>query len=372
MYAVILAGGGGTRLWPLSTPDRPKPFLPLLADGRTLFERTLERLLAGPELPLEPARDVYVIVDGRFEALAHEQLTGAWGSLPPEHVIAEPQGRNTAAAVALATAAIERDDDDVMVVLPADHLIDRGREGVFRGVLAAAESELARGAFGIDSPLVTLGVQPARPATEYGYLIPDLARQQRRALTAYPLERFQEKPDAELAARLVARPGVAWNAGMFLWRRRAVRDALLRYPKAAPIWDVVAGGWRAGTLARAYADLAALATSIDYAVLEPASAEGLVVMGSMDVGWSDLGSWSVLLATLGCPASVSGRVVQPGQTADLEGADLLVVRDGGRLAILDGPGRMEPRTGPAALLSGARPHRGIVEALLDRCAQQES
>ncbi len=163
MYIVILAGGGGTRLWPLSTPDRPKPFLPLLPDGESLFQRTMRRL-DGPELAsFDPARDLYVIVDGRFAELARGQARAIAPGLPDDHILAEPTGRNTAAAIALATAAIERDDDDVMVVLPADHLIPRDKEGVFRAVLEAADRELARDFPDIPDALVTLGVQTRPP-----------------------------------------------------------------------------------------------------------------------------------------------------------------------------------------------------------------
>src|SRR5215207_64905 len=162
MYVVIMAGGGGTRLWPLSRPERPKPFLPLLGD-ETLLQATVRRLLGGPELGGLGLSDIAVVTDRRYGALIREQLG-------PVRILTEPIGRNTAAAVALATLAIERDESDVMVVLPADHRIDPAREGVFRQVIADAAAGLATGAFGITDPLVTLGVQPTHAATEYGYL----------------------------------------------------------------------------------------------------------------------------------------------------------------------------------------------------------
>ena len=317
MYVVILAGGGGTRLWPLSTPDRPKPFLPLLADGESLFQRTIRRL-QGPELgDFDVGQDLYVIVDGRFKKLAQEQARVEAPGLPDDHVLAEPTGRNTAAAIALATAAIERGDDDVMVVLPADHLIPAAREGVFRAVLDAADRELARDFPGIPDALVTLGVQTSRAATEYGYLRPELGSVVRRDLVGYRLKAFIEKPHRAQAEELIDEEGVAWNAGMFLWRRRAIRSALETYPKAAPIWAAVEAGRVSGDLAGAYERLEPVATSIDYAVMEPAAAAGRVVMGSMDVGWSDLGSWHALLDALGAPG-VDGRVVKPGEVVTLE------------------------------------------------------
>jgi mannose-1-phosphate guanylyltransferase len=373
MYVVILAGGGGTRLWPLSTPDRPKPFLPLLADGTSLFQRTIRRL-DGPELgSFKAARDLYVIVDGRFKELAQEQARAAAPGLPGAHVLAEPTGRNTAAAIALGTAAIERDEDEVMAVLPADHLIPADREGMFRAVLAAAELELAQDFPGVPDALVTLGVQTNRPATEYGYLRPELASVVRRDLVGYRLKAFIEKPDRAKAEVLIHEEGVAWNAGMFLWQRRAIRRALETYPKAAPIWAAVAAGVRNDDLVGAYERLEPFATSLDYAVMEPAAAAGQVVMGSMDVGWSDLGSWHALLAALSAPG-VEGRVVKPGEIVNLDPTDLLVDRDGwpeaGTFHLRAGPATMGPFDRPTALLRDAARHERVVTDLLARAQSQ--
>ncbi|HXR26272.1 MAG TPA: sugar phosphate nucleotidyltransferase [Candidatus Baltobacteraceae bacterium] len=374
MYVVILAGGGGTRLWPLSTPDRPKPFLPLLADGESLFQRTIGRLRAPGLGDFDVGHDLYVIVDGRFAQLARDQARAEAPGLDEAHVVAEPKGRNTAAAIALATAAIKRDDDEVMVVLPADHLIPGDKEGVFGAVLDAADRGLAQDFPGIPDALVTLGVQPDRPATEYGYLQPDVKRRvQRGGLDAYPLRAFIEKPDGARAERLIKQAGVAWNAGMFLWRRRAIRAALRAYPKAAPIWAAVEAGRRTGDLAGAYDRLEPFATSIDYAVMEPAAAAGQVVMGSMDVGWSDLGSWHALLGALGAP-DIDGRVVKPGEVVELGGGDLLVEREGwpadGAFHLAVGPATMGPFDRPTALLRDAARHERVVTDLLARARSQ--
>jgi mannose-1-phosphate guanylyltransferase len=371
MYVVILAGGGGTRLWPLSTPDRPKPYLPLLTDGQSLLQRTVGRL-RGPELaPFDLAQDLFMIVDARFAERARAQARAVAPGLRADHVIAEPTGRTTAAAIGLATIAIARPDEEVMVVLPADHYIGEAQEGRFRRVLAHAAQELARDFPGIPDALVTIGVRPDRPSTEYGYLRPDLHHEVERSLTAYPLLAFIEKPDAVRAAALTSEPGVAWNAGIFLWQRRAIRRALQTYPKAAPIWAAVAAGQRSGDLAEAYGRLAPNATSIDYAVMEPAAAAGRVVMGSMDVGWSDLGSWRALLAILGAPA-VEARVVPPGEAVEVGPADLLVERQGwpgpGALRRHRGPATMGPFEGPTALLLGAARHEPVLARLLARNA----
>ena len=352
MYAVILAGGGGTRLWPLSTPERPKPFLPLLGE-RTLLQLTADRL-AG--LIADDA--VYVVTDHRYGDLVRAQL-------PVATVVEEPLGRNTAAAVALATVAIDRPDDDVMAILPADHRI--ARPATFTEVLLAAAMHLATHPFGIDEPLVTLGVRPSHAATDYGYVRPFASRgAQLDGLQAYPVERFEEKPTPARAAELMAMPGVVWNAGMFLWRREVIGAALERH--ASDILEAVSRAWEAGSLDEAYPTIRSI--SIDYAVMEPASAAGQVVMGAMDVGWSDLGSWSAMLAELGA-GDVLGRVVQAGESAEVGPSDLAVLRRDGRLAIEAGPGRIAGEPGPSALLEGAAPRRAAIDALVARVTAAE-
>lgn len=349
-----MAGGGGTRLRPLSTAERPKPFLPLLPGGETLLQRTVARL-RGPELG--PPPDIAVVVSAAWAPLVAEQTPGV-------RLVVEPEGRNTAAAIALAALEPDRDPDAVMAVLPADHRIEPSREGLFRSVLRKAADHLATGSFGVASPLVTLGVDVTRPATEYGYLRPDVDRRQDvEGLAAYPLQAFEEKPDLGRAQALRAMPGVAWNAGMFLWRRRAVVEALERH---AP--EVVAGIRRglAGDLSAAYAALPS--RSIDYAVMEPAAAAGAVVMAAMEVGWTDVGTWPALLEVLGVPG-VEGGVVEAGAQGLAQAGDLLVERTPGaslRVRELE-RGPLTPAT-PVALLRGPAAARPAIEALLDRCS----
>jgi mannose-1-phosphate guanylyltransferase len=360
MDIVILAGGGGTRLYPLSTAERPKPFLPLLRPGpagspETLLQRTVRRVLDGPELPGLAADDITVVVARDYAPLVREQVPGA-------RVLEEPAGRNTAPAIALA-ALSPGDDDEVMVVLPADHRIER--EPDFRRTLAAA-ADIARGAFEIESPLVTLGVTPDRPAVEYGYLVPTGSLGAGSLRTA-PLARFEEKPSPDRAQTLLREPGVAWNAGMFLWRRRAIREALEVH--APDVAAALALGLREDRLDDAYERVRSV--SIDYAVMEPAASAGTVVMAAMDVGWSDLGGWSALLEALGSRAS--GRVVQAGERAVVGPSDLLVRRIDGRLVLENGPreGILDPG-GPAALLTGATADEAIVAELLARCSLPEA
>lgn len=359
MYVVIMAGGGGTRLRPLSTAGRPKPFLPLLPTGETLLQRTIARL-RGPELGLSDDA-IVVVASAAYAPLVHAQAPGI-------QVVVEPEGRNTAAAIALAALAISRDDDEVMVVLPADHRIDPSLEGRFREVLRRAADHLATGAFGIAAPLVTLGIAPSHPSTQYGYLVPRVeAGADVGGLRAYPLAAFREKPDAAAAAQLVASPGVAWNAGMFLWRRRAILAALERH--APDVLSGVAAGLDSGDLAAAYPHLPS--RSIDYAVMEPAGAAGEVVMAGLDVGWSDIGTWPALLEVLGAEVP-DGGVLEAGAAATVSARDLLVERGPAGLAVREAPeGTISPDQ-PIALLRGARDARPVVQALLDRCAAAEA
>jgi mannose-1-phosphate guanylyltransferase len=349
MYVVILAGGGGTRLWPLSRPDRPKPFLPLLGD-ESLLQRTLSRVT-----PLVGDGDIFCVTDGRYGPLVRAQA-------PNVDLILEPRGRNTAAAIALATAKIPRPDDEVMLVLPADHWIED--EDTFRRVLETATRRLATGAFGIDDPLVTLGARPSHPSTDYGYLRPDTsAGQTVDGVQAYPLLAFEEKPVAARARELIALPGIAWNAGMFAWRRGTIRSALEKY---TPLMTVIGTAVDSdAALANAYERVQP--TSIDVAVMESAARDHRVLMGTLDVGWSDVGSWTALLAALGMPG-IDGRVLQPGESAEATSEDLVVERQGDSLLAVQAAGGTITAYETLALLKGARPYEAQVDDLLARCS----
>jgi mannose-1-phosphate guanylyltransferase len=356
MYAVVMAGGGGTRLHPLSRPERPKPFLPLVG-SETLIQSTARRLAALTD-------DITVVTDRRYERLVRDQL-------PDAGVLLEPMGRNTAAAIALATLALDRPADAVMLVVPADAHIDPGREGVYQGVLETAADLLATGAFGIDDPLVTLGTQITRPAIEYGYLLPDLARggdvgSGDAAVRAYPLKAFEEKPKPARAEDLFERTeGAAWNAGIFLWRRQAIRAALLRYTGLVQSLEPMIAA--APLLERAYESIQA-ALSIDHAVMEGAARNGQVVMAGMDVGWSDLGSWTALLAAIG--ARGEGTVVQPGETVEVDDDDLVVRRVDGRLGVIAPAERGSmTATQPIAVLRGTAADIDVVRDLIARCSE---
>jgi mannose-1-phosphate guanylyltransferase len=361
MYAVILAGGGGTRLWPLSRPDQPKPFLRLLGD-RTLLRATFERIvpaLVGPG-------DVVVVTDRRYAALVREELP----ELEPAQVLGEPAGRNTAPAIAYAAAAVERADDDVMLVLPADHLVVD--EAGFRALLRQAGAVAAAGGPGsAASVLVTLGITPTGPETGYGYIVAGGPRP--GGSGALDVARFVEKPSADAAVALLAGPApVAWNAGIFAWRRDAIRFALAAHaPDIAAAVEAAVAGMAAdpASLDRAYASLRPI--SVDYAVMEPASLAGHVAMLRADVGWSDLGSWAALrdallaeAAAAGDPAGVVGRGVHLDR-----GSETTLVMGGHRLVVTIGLRDTIVVDTPDALLVCAADRSQEVRAIAEELAR---
>jgi len=318
VYAVILAGGGGTRLWPLSRPECPKPFLRLLGE-ETLIQRTVARLA-----PLVEPHDVYVVADRRHLGLVAEQLP----QIPSANVIGEPIGRNTAAAVALAAEMIGRPDDEVMLVLPADaHIAD---EAGFRAALAAA-AEVAD-----EGWLVTLGVTPGGPETGYGYVLSKPPARHLLDHRVLAVDRFVEKPTRELAAELIATGLASWNAGIFAWTRATIRDRLSRHsPDILEPIRAIAESGTAEDLDNAYP--AIRATSIDYAVMEPASVEGAVAVVPMSVGWSDLGSWSALrdVWQARAEATPAGATIGLGNRRDIGSVETLVLA-GDRLVVTIG------------------------------------
>jgi mannose-1-phosphate guanylyltransferase len=276
-YAVILAGGSGTRFWPLSRRRRPKQLLELLGRG-TLLERTVARLKG-----VVPPQNVVIITGEHLRGEVRRVLP----RLRPGQILAEPAARNTAPAIGLvAHELLRRDPEAVMAVLPSDHLI--AKPEAFRKVLAAA-FEWAD----TEGRSVTLGLKPTRPDTGFGYI--RLGRLAGRATgrRVYRAERFTEKPPYPTARRYVASGKYLWNGGMFVWRASTFLCNLERFrPEMARGLEKIAraGGVRARkVLARVYPGLEKI--SVDYAVME--KARGVYVIPA-EMGWSDVGSWAVV------------------------------------------------------------------------------
>jgi len=280
-YPVILAGGRGTRFWPLSRKRRAKQLLAL--DGKeTMIQQTVARLL-----PLAAARRFLVITNDDLQTAIAKQLP----RLKKAQIIAEPIGRNTAPAIGLAAFLLERSDPNAILGLfPSDHVIedaDRFRNTLKKGVEVAAAGE----------NIVVLGVRPTRAETGYGYIEVGAAS----ASGALQVRRFTEKPLAPRAAEFVQAGNYFWNSGMFLWSARTLIDAIREYlPKTATLLEQIAEshGTRKfeATFRRLYPKCDNI--SVDYALLEPRSRKGegasKIFCLPAEFGWNDLGSWTAL------------------------------------------------------------------------------
>jgi mannose-1-phosphate guanylyltransferase len=276
--AVIMAGGSGTRFWPLSRRKTPKQFLPITSE-RTMIEETFLRIL-----PLVPARKIYTVANAAQSRTIKRLLP----RLPEANRMIEPRGRNTAPSLLLATARVYlRNPEAVVVVLASDHLI--AKPAAFRRKLAAAAEAAAR-----EESLITFGVRPSFPSTGYGYI--HFGRRGARRHRGEPFYRalaFKEKPDLKTAVSFLENGDYAWNSGMFLWRASVFARQLERCaPDFYGYWEKMLEALRRGSR-RAMAGIfdEIPVTSIDYALMEKAE-KTLVCEG--DFGWSDVGAWSSL------------------------------------------------------------------------------
>ncbi len=274
---VILSGGSGTRLWPLSRKMHPKQLLPLINET-SLLQDTINRLTVSSDIS-----QGMVICNEEYRFLVAEQVTST--RLKQCDIILEPVGKNTAPAIALAAiTALEGEKDPVLLVLPADHVIENVE--AFHEALAIGKQQAETGAF------VTFGIVPDRPETGFGYIKAD-----RRAgnSAAYPVERFVEKPDLEHAKQYVDDGGYYWNSGMFMFKASAYMSALQAFSP-----EIAEACQQACTKANRDMDFIRIgidefkhcpSDSIDYAIME--KVDNAVVI-PVDIGWSDVGSWSAL------------------------------------------------------------------------------
>ena len=313
LHAMIMAGGGGTRFWPRSRKARPKQFLTLAGD-RSLLQMALDRIegLAAPE-------HTWVITGEAYRAETAQQLP----SLPPERIVGEPCGRDTAPCIGLGAALIARDDPEaVMLTTPADHVIEPAQE-FRRAALAAVQTAEEH-----PSALVTFGIPPTFPSTGYGYIQrgPEVAR--RNGVSVSRVRGFREKPNADLAERFVVSGEYFWNSGIFVWKVAAVL-AQLREQRPALYSAVqrIADAWRGpnqGAVLRSEYE-AMEKVSIDYAVMEHAP-EVLVVQAPYR--WDDVGSWLALERMN--PQDADGNTVL-AEFCGVSTANCVIVGDAGRM-----------------------------------------
>jgi mannose-1-phosphate guanylyltransferase len=269
MYAVILAGGSGMRQRPLRGSSDPPAFRPT-TDGRTLLQHTVERLY-----PLVEPRDVVVVTDRRHGQLVREQLLDA-------RILVEPLNRGTAASIALATAAVERPEEETMIVVSADHEVEK--EDELREALTLIATWVVGGARETERPLVTFGIRPTMADRELTYLQPGYDNIVRAgALRLYRVQSVEAKPDSGRTRQLFESGTSYWNSGLFMWQRGAIQDAIERY---TPLFTMLRPAHRSEiALGAAYDRLQPL--SIEEAVLVGAARDGSVLTAPLDVGWRE-------------------------------------------------------------------------------------
>jgi mannose-1-phosphate guanylyltransferase len=288
IYTMIMAGGSGTRLWPLSRKAQPKQTLHLTGET-SLYQQAVGRLEG-----LVPATNILTVANARYAPMLHAQTA----HIPLENYLIEPEGRGTAAAIGLAAIHLRHQDPDaVMMVLTADHAIADNH--TFRQALRAAV-ETARQGW-----LVTLGIPPSHPSTGYGYIRQGSPLPQAEGLAVYSVERFIEKPDLESAQKMLATGGHSWNSGMFIWTvERILAEFRLQMPALSAQLEEIAvsiGTSEYSTvLERVWPQIQK--QTIDYGVMEHARQVAVV---PAEIGWVDVGSWASLYELL--PADALGN-----------------------------------------------------------------
>jgi len=280
-YGLIMAGGVGSRFWPLSTSENPKQFLDVLGIGKSLLRLTFERLQK-----FIPAEHIYILTNTSYQALVLEQLP----ELTSSQVLCEPERKNTAPCIAYAAAKIHAlDPTATLLISPADHLIIN--EARFEEIIRTAWQTAQ------DDQLVTLGIEPTRPDTGYGYIEFEKTAQTEKG-SACPVLQFREKPDLPTAEAFLSAGNFYWNAGIFVWKSAVILDALAQHQtdvyqifSAQP--EVYGSSQEIAFLQAAFA--ACPDISIDFAVMEKAKNVSMVLA---DFDWSDLGTWGSLTTHL--------------------------------------------------------------------------
>ena len=315
MYAIVLAGGVGTRLWPRSRQARPKQFSDITGCGRTMLQSTIERLNG-----VATDDELFVITGEQYAELARQQVS----QLPYQNVIAEPCGRNTAPAIGLACMHLQRQGvNDVIAVLPADHTIDNIEH--FQAALRRAQEAAEVGY------IVTLGIEPDGPHTGYGYIkrgeskvLGDEGQNNgaQDELSVYAVENFHEKPDMATATRFLEEGGYYWNGGIFVSRvDRMLEEYARQMPQLYQQLEEVAGhleqpGGGSHAISELWAALPDI--SIDYGIIEGAERVAVV---PLQAGWNDAGSWDALDQVLGCDETsnvqVSGDMLLLGSKGNI-------------------------------------------------------
>ena len=273
-----MAGGVGSRFWPLSTPEYPKQFIDILGCGRTLIQLTVDRFNG-----ICPIENFWVVTNAKYVDIVKEQIPG----IPANHILAEPEARNTAPCIAWACWKIKAEDENAnIVVTPSDAVVMNPEEfrRVIKNALAFTEEKDA---------IVTIGIKPSRPETGYGYV--QFAEQVKGEI--HKVEVFKEKPNLETAKEYLADGHYLWNAGIFVWNVNTITNSITKYnSQIAGLMNRIAKSFGSSEEENVVEGLFPLCEkiSIDYAVMEPASKDEMVYTHPADFGWSDLGNWASL------------------------------------------------------------------------------
>jgi len=278
-HLVIMAGGVGSRFWPMSTPEKPKQFIDVLGIGRTLLQLTVDRFNG-----LVPSENVWVVTNAKYADTIHEQLP----DMPLDHILCEPCRRNTAPCIAYVSWRIKSKDPKAnIVVSPSDHVVINTQE--FRRVI----NECLVFTSDTDA-IVTLGMKPNRPETGYGYIQADLSSNSLRNKEIFRVDSFREKPDTETAKQYISQKNYFWNAGIFIWNVSTIVNAFRIYqPQMAKIFEsllpIYGTNQEQEKINQLFPECENI--SVDYAIME--KAEEIYVCPA-DFGWSDLGTWGSL------------------------------------------------------------------------------
>jgi len=315
-YVVIMAGGVGSRFWPMSRTPHPKQFIDILGTGKSLLQQTYERAQN-----VCPTKNIFIVTNGQYKELVQEQLEG----IEVSQILLEPSRRNTAPCVAYAAFRIKAINPDAcMVVAPSDHLILKDQE--FTNLIHKALAEVEQ-----KESLITLGITPTRPDTGYGYI---QFEETRGDNGIHKVKSFTEKPDLDMAKELVASGEFLWNAGIFIWSVQGILKAFEQHmPEMFQLFEEGQDAFNTQNehkfIETAYAQCKSI--SIDYGVMEKAKN---VFTIAADIGWSDLGTWGSLYSY--SDKDEEGHVIQGRNVLTYDSKNCIVNVPKNKLVVLQG------------------------------------
>lgn len=312
---VIMAGGIGSRFWPLSTPEYPKQFIDILGCGRTLIQLTTDRFKG-----ICPDENFWVVTNAAYADIVHQQLP----NIPVENILLEPAARNTAPCIAWACWEIKRklqrrgESNANIAITPADAVVMNPEE--FRRVIGNALNYTSE-----HNAIITIGIKPNRPETGYGYV----QFNEGDTEDIKTVSQFREKPDRETAQKYLEAGNFLWNAGIFVWNLNTIEESLRKYKAniAADLDKMM----QTGDIKGIFPQIEKI--SIDFAVMEPAAADGKVMTHPADFGWSDLGNWQSLHEKLTKDSDNNGKV---GNVALYECQNCVVHTEDAKRVVLQG------------------------------------